>query len=68
MTSYREFHRRSIADREGFWAEQAQLIDWHRPFDAVLDYSKPPFAQLPEVFDDFIQARVARRVVVDVNG
>jgi hypothetical protein len=27
-----------------------------------------PFAQLPEVFDDFIQARIARRVVVDVNG
>ena len=27
-----------------------------------------PFAQLPDVFDDFIQARVARRVVVDVNG
>jgi NADPH:quinone reductase-like Zn-dependent oxidoreductase len=26
------------------------------------------FAQLPEVFDDFIQARIARRVVVDVSG
>ena len=22
MSTYREFHRRSIADREGFWAEQ----------------------------------------------
>ena len=32
-------------DREGFWAEQAQLIDWHRPFQKVLDYSTPPFAR-----------------------
>ena len=39
------FHRRSIDDREGFWAEQAALIDWHRPFDQVLDASRPPFAR-----------------------
>ena len=45
MPGYREFHRRSIADREGFWAEQAKLIDWHRPFSKVLDYSRPPFAR-----------------------
>jgi propionyl-CoA synthetase len=45
MTSYAEFHRRSIEDREGFWGEQAQLIDWHKPFDQVCDYSNPPFAQ-----------------------
>ena len=45
MPSYREFHRRSIADREGFWSEQAKLVHWHRPFDRVLDYSRPPFAR-----------------------
>ncbi|MBC8057864.1 MAG: propionate--CoA ligase [Rhizobiales bacterium] len=45
MTSYAEFHRRSLEDRDGFWAEQAQLIDWHRPFDQVCDYSNPPFAK-----------------------
>jgi propionyl-CoA synthetase len=45
MTSYAEFHRRSIEDREGFWGEQAQLIDWHKPFDQVCDYSNPPFAK-----------------------
>ncbi len=44
MTAYAEFHRRSIEDRDGFWREQAQLIDWHQPFDQVCDYSKPPFA------------------------
>jgi propionyl-CoA synthetase len=45
MTTYKEFHRRSIDDREGFWAEQARLVDWHRPFEQVLDYSRPPFAR-----------------------
>ena len=45
MTSGREFHRRSIDEREGFWAEQARLVDWHRPFEQVLDYSRPPFAR-----------------------
>jgi propionyl-CoA synthetase len=44
-SSYRDFHRRSIDDRDAFWAEQAALIDWHQPFDAVLDDSRPPFAR-----------------------
>ena len=45
MTRYADFHRRSLDDRDGFWAEQAQLIDWHRPFERVCDYSRPPFAR-----------------------
>jgi propionyl-CoA synthetase len=45
VTTYRDFHRRSLEDREGFWAEQAKLIDWHRPWKTVLDYSRPPFAK-----------------------
>ncbi len=45
MASYREFHRRSIEDREGFWAEQAKLVHWKRPFSEVLDYTRPPFAR-----------------------
>ena len=45
MTSYRDFHRRSLEDRERFWAEEATLVDWHKPFKQVLDYSKPPFAK-----------------------
>src|SRR3954465_15924891 len=45
MPSYRDFHRRSIEDREGFWSEQAKLVHWPRPFDRVLDYSRPPFAR-----------------------
>ena len=38
-------HARSIADRTGFWAEQAQLIDWHKPFQRVLDDSNLPFTR-----------------------
>ncbi len=43
--SYAEFHRRSIEDRDGFWREQAEMIDWHKPFDQVCDYTHPPFAK-----------------------
>jgi propionyl-CoA synthetase len=43
--SYRDFHRRSLQDREGFWAEEAGLVHWHKPFGKVLDYSRPPFAR-----------------------
>jgi len=42
---YSEFHRRSIADRDGFWREEAKLVDWHKPFGKVLEYSRPPFAK-----------------------
>jgi propionyl-CoA synthetase len=45
MTTYRDFHRRSIAEREKFWAEEAKLVHWQRPFGKVLDYSRPPFAR-----------------------
>ncbi|MBY0468647.1 MAG: AMP-binding protein, partial [Burkholderiaceae bacterium] len=45
MTRYADFHQRSLTDRDAFWAEQAALIDWHRPFDQVCDHSHPPFAR-----------------------
>jgi propionyl-CoA synthetase len=41
--TYRAFYERSVRDPEAFWAEQARLIDWHKPFRKVLDYAKPPF-------------------------
>jgi propionyl-CoA synthetase len=43
--TYADFHRRSLEDRDAFWAEQARLIDWQTPFSQVCDYSKPPFAR-----------------------
>jgi propionyl-CoA synthetase len=45
MSTYREFHRRSLADREGFWTEQAKLVHWNRPYSKVLEYDRPPFAK-----------------------
>ena len=45
MITYKEFHHRSITDREAFWRDEAALVDWQAPFTAVLDYSKPPFAK-----------------------
>jgi propionyl-CoA synthetase len=45
MKAHSEFHRRSIQDREAFWAEQARLVHWHKPFSEVLDYARPPFAR-----------------------
>ena len=42
---YNAFYRRSIDDRDAFWAEQAQLIDWHKPYDRVCNYDNPPFAR-----------------------
>ncbi len=45
MTDYADFHRRSIEDRDGFWGEQAKLVDWHTPPQQVCDYSNPPFAK-----------------------
>jgi propionyl-CoA synthetase len=45
MSTYKEFHRRSIEQPDAFWGEQAQLIDWHKPPQRIFDYSKPPFVK-----------------------
>ncbi len=45
MTTVQEFHKQSIENREAFWAEQAKLVYWHKPFTQVLDFSRPPFAK-----------------------
>jgi propionyl-CoA synthetase len=45
MATYKAFHRRSIDDRDGFWRDEATLVEWQTPFTTVLDYAKPPFAR-----------------------
>ncbi len=45
MSRYAEFHRRSIEQRDAFWAEQAQLIEWQTQPQQICDYSIPPFAR-----------------------
>jgi propionyl-CoA synthetase len=76
MGSYRDFHRRSIEDREGFWREQAQLIHWHKPFSQVLDYSRPPFSRwyvggqtnlCHNAVDRHLAARAAQKALVWIS-
>jgi propionyl-CoA synthetase len=45
MTTYKEFHRRSIENRDEFWVEQARLVHWEKPPEEVCDYSNPPFVK-----------------------
>ena len=41
--SYDEVYQRSLSDPEGFWGEAARAIHWDKPWDKVLDDSRPPF-------------------------
>jgi len=43
MADYRSVYERSIADPEGFWGEQAALVDWIKKPTRVLDDDRPPF-------------------------
>ncbi|CAM4185501.1 propionate--CoA ligase [Roseateles saccharophilus] len=43
--TYAEFHARSLAERDAFWAEQARRIDWQTPPQQICDASNPPFAR-----------------------
>ena len=43
--SYKDFYRRSIDDKEAFWAEEAENLYWHRKWDRVCDFDNPPFVR-----------------------
>jgi len=45
MGKYADFHKRSIEQRDEFWAEQAKLIDWQAPPQQICDFSRPPFSK-----------------------
>ncbi len=45
MGSFSQFHKRSIEDRDNFWAEQAKTVDWQIQPQQICDYSNPPFAK-----------------------
>jgi acetyl-CoA synthetase len=38
-TQYHDMYRRSLADPDGFWRDEAQRIDWIKPFTQVKDTS-----------------------------
>ena len=76
MTRYADFHARSIADRDAFWAEEAKAVDWHKPFGKVLDYSRPPFAKwfvggetnlCHNAVDRHLQARGGQKALVWIS-
>ncbi|MEG2048710.1 MAG: acetyl-coenzyme A synthetase N-terminal domain-containing protein, partial [Comamonas sp.] len=44
-TRFEDFYRQSIENRDQFWAEQAELIEWQQKPQQTCDYSNPPFAK-----------------------
>ena len=43
MSRFADVYRRSLEQREEFWAEAAAAIDWTEPWTRVLDDSRAPF-------------------------
>jgi propionyl-CoA synthetase len=43
--AYADMFRRSIEDREAFWAEQASSLRWSKPWTRVLDDSRAPMSR-----------------------
>jgi acetyl-CoA synthetase len=41
LADYHRLHARSIADPNGFWAEEASKLAWFRRWDKVLDWQVP---------------------------
>ena len=37
MNTYNEMYHRSVSDPEGFWAEQAERLDWYRKWNKVAE-------------------------------
>jgi len=40
-----EAYDRAASDRDAFWAEQAERLDWSQKWDRVLDWDDAPFAK-----------------------
>ncbi|MDP9382071.1 MAG: acetate--CoA ligase [Chloroflexota bacterium] len=44
LVSSEDIYAEAEADLEGFWARQAEQIDWFQPYDKVLEWN-PPYAK-----------------------
>lgn len=45
-SEYAEAYKRSLDDPEQFWGEIGeQMVHWDKPFEKVLDNSRPPFTK-----------------------
>lgn len=45
IKDYDALYRRAAEDPEGFWAEQAEQLEWFKRWDKVLETSRAPFYQ-----------------------
>ena len=43
VNEYEKLYEYSIKNREKFWAEQAETLEWFKKWEQVLDESKKPF-------------------------
>jgi len=43
IKEYEELYRHSVKDREAFWAEEAEQLEWFKKWDRVLDEGQKPF-------------------------
>ena len=43
IKDYDALYKRSIEDREGFWADEAEKLSWYKKWNTVLDDSEKPF-------------------------
>jgi propionyl-CoA synthetase len=43
LNAYEATYERWLSDPEGFWAEAAEAVWWHRKYERVLDASRAPF-------------------------
>jgi len=43
IKDYESLYKRSIEDREGFWADEADKLEWFKKWNTVLDASNKPF-------------------------
>jgi acetyl-CoA synthetase len=41
LEEYRELHKRSIEDPDGFWSEEARKLAWFEPWSRVLEWNPP---------------------------
>src|SRR5579884_812808 len=44
LDAYQQLYRRALEDPEGFWREQAQVLDWFETPQRILEWD-PPFAR-----------------------
>ncbi len=43
VREYDSLYKKSVEDREGFWAEEAEKLEWFQKWEQVLDSSDKPF-------------------------